>query len=216
MPDRGRRGRYRAQHGETIFRTKRAARRSKASDGAHPALQMSRHQTRRLLRTECETTPLPGHTARENPSSRSALNSKKERNGHAGLNQTCGSSVHRARGSCRAAHPRAPECRALASSTPVFAGQWPMPDVGHSYWGRSSSILRMKHSCKPKSVFVAAYGPTAVGTFDAGFPLHSLPWKGLIPLYYSNKVARQRPDTYRTSRLHHCRGNIGNRQFHIV
>jgi hypothetical protein len=24
-----------------------------------------------------------------------------------------------------------------------------MPDVGHSYWERSSSILRNQHNCKP-------------------------------------------------------------------
>lgn len=71
---------------------------------------------------------------------------EEERRRSVGLNLICASSVHRAHDSCRAPHPPGTECRARASSIPAAAGQWPMPDVGHSYWGCSSSILRRKHS----------------------------------------------------------------------
>jgi hypothetical protein len=52
-----------------------------------------------------------------------------------------------------AERPPERECQARASSIPVSPGHWPMPDVGHSCWGCSSSILRRKHNRKPKSIF---------------------------------------------------------------
>src|SRR5260370_42579560 len=67
-----------------------------------------------------------------------------------------------------------------------------------------------------RSVFEAAYGSNwAVGTYDARFPLHSLPGKPLVSLYYSYKAADSGP-LHQKLRLHHCRGNTSNRQFHTV
>ena len=95
-----------------------------------------------------EMAPPPQQRAWGSSLYRDALNFEKS----VGLNQICASSVHRAHDLRRAPHPPRTECRALASSIPAAAGQWPMPDVGHSYWGCSSSILRMKHSCEPIDV----------------------------------------------------------------
>jgi hypothetical protein len=114
-------------------------------------------------------------------------------------------------GKVQPARPPERECQARASSIPVSAGCWPMPDVGHSYWGCSSSILRKK--TQPQTEIVA-HGAVVVGTNDAGNPLRSLLGSYLFLLDYSIKAA---PTSARQHcALHHCRSNTRNRQFHIV
>jgi hypothetical protein len=165
-----------------------------------------------LFRTRQELTPPPEQRAWGSSLYRDALNFEKG----VGLNQICASSVHRAHDLRRVPHPPRTECRAPASSIPAAAGQWPMPDVGHSYWGCSSSILRMKHSCEPIDVRTGLWAQLHC------WNVRCLVSPALVCLvnpfasrYHSYKAAGQWPDAQKL-RLHHSRSNASNRQFHTV
>jgi hypothetical protein len=73
-----------------------------------------------------------------------------------------------------------------------------------------------------ESVFVAAYGSNCLSSDCCCWNVRCrnspafVALRPFIPLYYSNKAAHQRPDAEKTLRLHHCLGNMRNRQFHIV
>jgi hypothetical protein len=81
-------------------------------------------------------------------------------------------------------------------------------------------VIHPPKKTQPHAKFdlVAAHGAVAVGTYDAGVSLRSLPGKALCSslLLDQGVTSRGLVHSKRRARLHHCRGNTRNRQFGIL
>jgi hypothetical protein len=93
--------------------------------------------------------------------------------------------------------------------------------AGAGFW---AFILRVFVIHPPKEtkppidwILVAAYGPTALGNLRCrNYAYIRCFEKRIGPLYYSNNAEHKHNACKQMLRLHHCRSNTSNRQFHIV